>query len=380
MENFIAHNPTKIFFGNNVLKQLPETISKYGKKVFLIYGKGSVVKYGYYKKVTDLLKESNFKFAEFSGIKSNPTISDVRKAVESVKKEQPDIILALGGGSVIDSAKIISLAAVNDIDAWDIMTWKKEPKKAIPIITILTLAATGTEMNGATVIQNHLADEKIGFVSPLIYPKASFLNPEFTTTVSKKYTVYGIVDLIAHALDSFFAKGEATLSDRFVAEIIKEAMEYAPLLLEDLENYDLRAKIMWAATCALNGTAYHGRQSSGDWGVHSVGHVISYLYDTPHGATLSIVYPAWLKVHSKRAKHRIKKLGQLLFNDNDVRNTIYNLQQFFSSINSPVKLTELGFLENDKSRIIELMKKSNVQGMNYKLVDEDYDKLMKYMW
>jgi len=382
MENFIAHNPTKLHFGQNVIQNLKDSIKNYGKKFLLIYGKGSVVKNGYYQQVVEVLKTANIDFCEFSGIKANPILSDVYKAVELCKKENVDSILALGGGSVIDSAKIISVAAASGLDAWQIMNYKEFPQNSLPLLAVLTLAATGTEMNGAAVVQNQETQQKIGFFSPLIFPKESFLNPEFTKTVPANQTTNGIVDLIAHSLEAFFAEGNATLSDKFVAAIIKEAMENAENLLNDLSNYDLRAKIMWAATCALNGTAYHGRKTSGDWGVHSIGHTISFLYDTTHGETLSIAFPAWLKLHLTKIPERIKKLGELVFDDKNIsaKETINKFEQFFKSINAPISLLEIGIDKNEKSKIVNLMEKNKVGGMNYSLTKDEYNQIVDLMF
>ena len=164
---------------------------------------------------------------------------------------------------------------------------------------MLTLAATGTEMNRFAVVQNNQTKEKLGYGDPLIYPKESFLDPSYTISVPANYTSYGITDLIAHSLEAFFGEGEASLSDRFVYAIIHEALDNGPLLMKDPENYLLREKIMYAATNALNNLTFYGRKS-GDWGVHSIGHVLSVLYDIPHGASLSIAYPAWLRLHQDR--------------------------------------------------------------------------------
>ncbi|PLX10949.1 MAG: NADH-dependent alcohol dehydrogenase [Marinilabiliales bacterium] len=337
MENFTAYNPTKLHFGKGVTDKLGETVLEFGKKVLLLYGKGSVQRNGIYEKIVKQLHSVNAEIFEFSGIKSNPLVDDVSEAAQLGKLNNVDVIVAVGGGSVIDSAKITALAIANNTDSWAIMKYKFKPQTTIPLIAVLTLAATGTEMNGAAVLQNHETDEKIGYVSSLNYPKHSFLDPEFTFTVPKDYTAYGVVDLIAHALEAYFGEGEASLSDRFVEVIIKEAMEYGPMLLKEPQNYEYRANIMWAATTALNGLTNYGRKS-GDWGVHDIGHNISYLYDTPHGATLSIVYPAWLKLHKDRIPERITKLGKQLFGTSSVNDTIENLEKFFKSIDSPIRL------------------------------------------
>ncbi|MFP4023558.1 MAG: iron-containing alcohol dehydrogenase [Thiohalospira sp.] len=378
MENFTAYNPTKLHFGRDVVEQLGEAAQEYGKKVLLMYGKGSIKKNGIYDQVIKQLKSFDAEIIEYSGIKSNPLVDDVNEAAQLGKLSNIGLIVAVGGGSVIDSAKITALSIANNTDPWAIMKLKVKPKATIPLIAVLTLAATGTEMNGAAVLQNHETDEKIGFVSSLNFPKHSFLDPTFTFSVPKDYTAYGIVDLIAHSLEGFFGEGDATLTDRFVEAIIKEAMEYGPKVLSEPENYEYRAKIMWAATTALNGLTNHGRKS-GDWGVHDIGHNISYLFDTPHGATLSIAYPAWLKLQKNRIPERISKLGEHLFGNSSIDETIGRIEKFFKSIGSPIKLSDIGIGEDKKKEITQQMIKNKVNGMVHKLEDDDRKKIVELM-
>jgi hypothetical protein len=378
MENFTAYNPTKLHFGKDVVEQLGEAAQEYGKKILLMYGKGSIKKNGIYDQVIKQLQSFNAEIIEYSGIKSNPLVDDVNEAAQLGKLNNIDLILAVGGGSVIDSAKITALSIANNTNPWAIMKFKVKPKKTIPLIAVLTLAATGSEMNGAAVLQNHETNEKIGFVSSLNFPKHSFLDPTYTFSVPKDYTAYGIVDLIAHSLEGFFGEGDATLTDRFVEAIIKEAMEYGPKVLSQPENYEYRAKIMWAATNALNGLTNYGRKS-GDWGVHAIGHNISYLFDTPHGATLSIAYPAWLKLQKERIPERIAKLGEHLFDNPSVDDTIVRLENFFQSLGSPVKLSDIGIGEDKKETIIRQMIKTETNGMVHKLNDDDRKKIVELM-
>jgi len=378
MENFTAYNPTKLHFGKDVTGQLGEAVLEFGKKVLLMYGKGSVQKNGVYNKVIHQLKQINAEVTEFSGIKSNPLVDDVSEAAQLGKLNHIDVIVAVGGGSVIDSAKVTALAIANNTDPWAFMTYKAKPKTSIPVIAVLTLAATGTEMNGAAVLQNHKTAEKKGYVSPFMYPKHSFLDPTFTFSVPKNYTAYGIADLIAHSLEAYFGEGDATLSDRFVEAIIKEAMEYAPLVLQEPENYEYRAKIMWAATAALNGLTSHGRKY-GDWGVHDIGHNISYLYDTPHGATLTIAYPAWLKLQKERIPERIKKLGNQLFGVDSIDKTIEKLESFFASIDCPIRLSEIGIKNTQQNEIENQMIKTKIDGLVHKFSDEDRKKIVELM-
>jgi len=378
IENFIAYNPVRLHFGKGVTDTLGETVRQYGKKVLLVYGKGSVKKYGYYDKVLGQLARAGLSVREYHGIKPNPVVEDVRKAVALGKANKIEVIVALGGGSVIDSAKIIGLSLANDIDPWEFMTWQAEPEKSIPLVTVLTLAATGTEMNAAAVLQNPETGQKLGFVNPMLFPKDSFLDPSFTATVPKDYTAYGIVDLIAHALEAFFGGGEPSVTDRITLAIIKDAMEWGPQLMADLQNIDLRANIMLDATMALNGLTSYGK-TSGDWGVHGLGHELSFLYDLPHGATLSIAYPAWLRLQSERIPQRIQKLGKGLFGTSDLEKTIEKLEAFFSSLGSPIRTIETGIEASKKQEILNQMNKNKVSGMHHALDDDDRAKLVDWM-
>ncbi len=378
IEKFTAYNPTRLHFGINIINQLGQKTLKYGSKVLLIYGQGSVKKYGYYDKVINQLNQSGLQIVEYGGIKPNPVIGDVRNAADMGIKENVDVIVALGGGSVIDSAKIISISIASGFDGWDIMTRKVKPLKSIPLICVLTLAATGTEMNAAAVVQNHESKEKIGYVNELMFPRESFLDPTFTLTVPKNYTAYGIVDLIAHALEAYFGEGEPGLTDRITFEIIKDAMHWGPQLLNDLDNVDLRANIMLDATLALNGLTQYGKKG-GDWGVHAIGHELSLLYDLPHGATLSIAYIAWLTLQKDRIADRIIKLGQNLFGVTNADETIDQLSMFFMKVGSPVKLSETGIKVDQIKTILNQFNRNKVSGMHHDLNNADRELLIDFM-
>ncbi|MCF6185561.1 MAG: iron-containing alcohol dehydrogenase, partial [Bacteroidales bacterium] len=311
MKNFTINNQTILHFGKDVLKNLPKAANGFGNKVLLMYGKGSVIRNGYYQFVVDILRKENFTITEYSGIKPNPIVEDVEKAIETGIINKVDLIIALGGGSVIDTAKTTAVCIPENLNPWDVVKSKILPSKSLPVITILTLAATGTEMNPYAVIQNNRTNEKIGFGFPIMFPKHSFLNPEFTYSVPEDYTAYGITDIIAHAAENFFGNGSSPLADRFAASIIKEAMYYAPLVLDEPENYEYRANMLLQSTCALNGITAYGK-SGGDWGVHSAGHILSLLYDMPHGATLSVAYPAWFKLQKSRIPDRLKTFAKCL--------------------------------------------------------------------
>ena len=338
----------------------------------MVYGKGSVRKSGLYDQIVDILAKEGLEVYEYEGIKSNPVIEDVDAAAAIGRVAKVDVILAIGGGSVIDSSKVISVAIPVENPAWDFFTGKTKAMTAIPVVAVLTLAATGTEMNPFAVVSNHALQEKSAFGSPLTFPKHSFLDPQLTLTVPRDYTAYGIADLIAHCFEAWFGIGEATLTDRFVLSIVQEAMEYGPKLLVDLQNYQYREKIMFAATMALNGMTMYGR-SAGDWGVHSAGHCLSLLYDVPHGASLTIVYPAWMRHFKAPLSSRIAQLGTGLFNEPlTADETIDRIEAFFKSIGCPVRLSDMHIPGDLGQAVIDSMIHSKVSGANMKMKVEDY--------
>ncbi|MDX2430677.1 MAG: iron-containing alcohol dehydrogenase [Bacteroides sp.] len=379
MLNFTAFNPTRLHFGKEVVSELGSAASGLGKHALLVYGGGSVKRNGSYADIVKELEKHHIRITEFDGIKPNPRVEDVERAASLGRDAGIDLVVAVGGGSVIDSAKIISICIAEQCDAWEVMCGKYMPAAAVPLIAVLTLAATGTEMNGTAVLQNRQTKEKIGYRNELIYPVHSFLDPSYTLSVPVDQTAYGIIDLVAHCLEAWFGEGDASLSDRFVLAIIKEAMEYGPLLMQDPGSYVLRAKIMWAATNALNNMTMYAR-ISGDWGVHRVGHVLSFLYDTPHAATLSILYPAWIKVMSKRAKERIELLGEGLFANKDPEQISRYFMDFFSSLGSPVNCPEAGIDPSNKDEILKLMNQNKAEGLHYSLSDAEREDILNYTW
>ncbi len=378
MIDFVAYNPVKLYFGKNALQNIPKETRSLGKKALIITGKGSVKKLGYFDQLIQLLEKEGIKYIEYTGIKANPVVEDVEKAAELAKKEKVDFIIAFGGGSVIDTAKLVSIAAASNLSPWKLIKKEASPTHSIPLLAILTLAATGTEMNAAAVIQNHQTQEKLGLFHPLMYPKASFLDPSYTLSVPKDQTVNGIIDLTAHSLEAFFGDGNAPLSDRLATANMLEAFDYSKDLLENLNNYELRARMMWNATVAENGTTMHGRAATGDWGTHALAHHISLLWDTPHGQTLSIIFPAWMKVMKKEIPHRLVKLGQLLTGQKNISpdDTISIFESFFKALGAPLLMKEIGLNQKDKKELLALWKKNKPSGLNIKLDNSHYEEII----
>lgn len=381
MENFTAYNPTKVHFGKDVVQELGKVATKYGNRALLIYGMGSVLRNGSYKDTKGQLDKAGIEVVEYSGIKPNPVIEDTDQAAGLGMEHHVDMVVAVGGGSVIDSAKVIAVSISEQCAGWDVMKGLRDPQSVLPIISVLTLAATGSEMNAVAVMQNNKTMEKFGYRHPTMFPSHSFLDPDYTRSVPADHTGYGIADLIAHVLEYYFGQGDASLSDRFAASIILEAMEYGPPLMNDLNNYGLRARIMWAATNALNGLLASGRLN-GDFTSHALGHQLSLLYDTPHGASLSIAFPAWMKHMIPRIGHRLEKLGQDLFGDPSAGRTIKGLESFFAQVLCPIRLGDIGISTDQKDEIVSLMNKNdcNTKNPDNLLNDTDREQIVDLMF
>lgn len=359
MKNFVFKNPTKLIFGKDQIEHLKSEIPKYGKKVLLVYGGGSIKRNGIYDRVVNIFQELAVKWFELPGVEPNPRIETVRRGVDICKRESIDLILAVGGGSVIDCAKAIAAGAKYDGDPWDLVINKAKVEDALPIGTILTLAATGSEMNPSSVITNWETKEKIGWGSAKVYPRFSILDPVHTYTVPKDQTIYGIVDIMSHVFEHYFHREENTpLQDRFCESILLTVMETAPKLLNDLENYEYRETILYCGTMALNGVVSMGLQ--GDWATHELEHAVSAIYDIPHGGGLAILFPNWMKHVLPENPERFKQLAVRVFGvDPDGKSVeeigmegINRLRKFWNSLGAPSKLSDYGI---DDSRIDDLV-------------------------
>lgn len=366
MQNFTFYNPTKLIFGKDQLSQLQTEIPQYGKKVLVVYGGGSIKRNGLYDKVMAELTEIGAEVFELAGVEPNPRISTVRKGVEICKNEGIDFLLAVGGGSVIDCTKAIAAGAKYDGDAWDLVIKKAFAAEALPFGTVLTLAATGSEMNAGSVITNWETNEKYGWGSPVTFPKFSILDPVNTFTVPRNQTVYGIVDMMSHVLEHYFHLEENTdFQDRMCESLLITIMEAAPKLLEDLESYEHRAAILYSGTMALNGILNMGYR--GDWATHNIEHAVSAVYDIPHGGGLAILFPNWMKHNLKVKPERFKQLAVRVFNVDQAGKTdeetalegIGKLREFWNSIGAPSRLADYDI---DDSQIELMADKATVNG------------------
>ncbi|MFS1515448.1 iron-containing alcohol dehydrogenase [Bacillus sp. SCS-151] len=346
MDNFTFYNPTKLIFGDNQLEQLTTEIP-YGQKVLLVYGGGSIIRSGLYDKVISYLHEIEATIFELSGVEPNPRLSTVHKGVEICKSEGIEFLLAVGGGSVIDCTKTIAAGAKYDGDAWDLVTKKATPQHALPLGTVLTLAATGSEMNAGSVITNWETKEKYGWGNPLIFPKFSILEPVNTVTVPRNHTIYGIVDMMSHVLEQYFHNSKNTpLQDRLCESVLKTVIEVGPSLLDDLENVTFRETVLYSGTIALNGMLQMGYRPDG--ATHNIEHAVSAVYDIPHAGGLAILYPNWMKHNIKVNPARFSQLAQRVFYVNPEKKTdeeiglegIEALSKFWKSLGAPTRLIE----------------------------------------
>jgi alcohol dehydrogenase YqhD (iron-dependent ADH family) len=347
MENFTYKNPTKLIFGKNTVKELKKEIPQYGSKVLLVYGGGSIKDNGIYGQVMEQLTTMDAVVFELPGVEPNPRLSTARKGVEICKKENIDFLLAVGGGSVIDCTKTIAGGALYEGDVWDLITKKDTLQKALPFGTVLTLAATGSEMNSGAVITNWETNEKYGWGSPLLFPKFSILDPINTFSVPRNQTVYGIVDMMTHVLEQYFHEADNTpLQERMCESVLKTVIETAPKLLNDLENYEYRETILYSGTIALNGTLQMGLR--GDWASHNIEHAVSAVYDIPHAGGLAILFPLWMSYNLEEGKEKASRLAVRAFDVDPAGKTDYEiaeegircLRSFWDELGAPSRLAD----------------------------------------
>ena len=294
MNNFIYNVPVKVYFGENQLENLGIELKKYGTRVLMTYGGGSIKKIGLYDKVVAEIEKAGLELFELSGIEPNPRVTSVNKGAEICKNEKIDVLLAVGGGSTIDATKFIGAGAFYDGDVWDIVTRKAEVKDCLPIVTILTLAATGSEMNDGGVISNLDTNDKIGYSHPKMLPKASFLDPTNTYSVSNYQTACGSVDILSHIIEVYFNNdNDLYMLDAVAEGLMKTVIKYAPVAVKEPDNYEARANLMWASSWAINSFIDGGKTHA--WSCHPMEHQLSAYYDITHGLGLAILTPRWME-------------------------------------------------------------------------------------
>ena len=357
MQNFDYQTPTRLIFGKGAVEKLPGVMAQFGKKVLLTYGGGSIKKIGLYQKVKELLK--GWEIVELSGIQPNPKYDpSVLDGVRLCKEHNIDVILAVGGGSVLDCSKAIAAGACYDGDPWDLISYKVKAQRALPVVDILTLAATGSEYDTFGVISRTETNDKIGYGDPLLYPVCSILDPVYTFSVSKKQTAAGCADAMNHTMEQYFTADTTLLNDGFCESMLRSLMVNVRKCLDNPEDYTARAEFMLCCTYGCNGILSLGNSPSG-WPCHGIEHALSGYYDITHGEGLAIITPRWMRhILSERTLPRFVKYGINVFGidaslpqQEIAEKAIDATYRFFESINIPMHLREVGI---DDSRIDEM--------------------------
>lgn len=353
MMDFNYSNPTKIFFGKNKLKVLPEQIKRYGSKVLLVYGGGSIKRNGIYDNIVKLLKDNSIDFWELSGVEPNPRITTVRKGIDICRKNNIELVLAVGGGSTIDCSKVVAAGFYYEKDPWNIVKAPYRIKKVLPVASVLTIAATGSEMDTFAVITNMDTNEKLGTVHPDMAPVFSILDPTYTFTVPKNQTAAGTADIMSHTFEDYFSKPDSAFLQNKISEaILKTCINYGKKALDKPDDYEARANLMWASSLAIDGLASYGKDAN--WCVHPMEHELSAFYDITHGVGLAILTPVWMKyILDESTVDKFVEYGINVWEIDaskdkyDIANmAIDKTREFFNLLSIPSKLTEVGIGED----------------------------------
>ena len=354
MLDFTFHNATKIIFGKDTEQHVGTEISRFGKRVLLHYGGGSIKKTGLYDRVAKSVREAGVEIIELGGVMPNPRLSLVRDGIELCRKKNVDAILAVGGGSVIDSAKAIGIGVPYGGDVWDFYSTGKKVEKMLPLGVVLTIPAAGSESSGGSVITNEDGWYKRAANSVHMRAKFAIMNPELTFTLPAYQTAVGAVDIMSHVMERYFTNVKnVDFTDRLCEATLRTMIKNTPIALEEPENYDARAEIMWAGTIAHNDLLSTGR--IGDWATHGMEHELSAIYDIAHGGGLAIMWAPWM---TYVYKHDVERFAQFAYRvwdvEPDFRNPekaavegIRRLKEFFASLGIPVTLTDAG-IPDDK--------------------------------
>ena len=379
MENFEFCNPTRILFGRGAEEKVGQAVAVYSKHILLHFGGGSIKVSGLYDRVTASLTKAGVTWVELGGVQPNPRLSLVQEGVRLCKQHQLGLILAVGGGSVIDSAKAIAMGAMIDGDVWDFYLGKGAPVAALPVGTVLTIPAAGSEASTGTVITNEIGWLKRAVNSELIYPRFSILNPELAFSLPKFQVASGIADIMAHLMERYFTNVKhVSFIDRLLEATMKTLITQAPLVLGNPQDYDAWSELMWAGTIAHNNLLNTGRV--GDWASHQIEHEISGIYDVTHGAGLAVVFPAWMKYVLKHDLNRFVQWSVRVWNvEMDVYNPeavalagIASLEAFFHSIGLGTKLADLDVPSDRIDEMADKCTEGNTQPAgNFVLLDRN---------
>lgn len=388
MENFAYYTPTKVVFGKDEEKNVGKLAKEFGaKKVLIHYGGGSAVRSGLIDKIKTSLTEENISFVELGGVKPNPRLSLIYEGIKLSKENSVDFILAVGGGSVIDSAKGIGYGIANpDIeDVWDLYIGKKKTQKCAPIGVVLTIAAAGSEMSGGSVVTKEDEQLKRSYGCDNARPKFAIMNPELTYTLPKYQIACGVVDIMMHTMERYFSPvGNLELTDKIAEGLLRTMIKYGKLSLENPHNYEARAEIMWASSLAHNGLT--GCGGIGDWSTHQLEHDLGEVYDIAHGAGLSAVWGSWARYVYKENPKRFVQFAENVFGiekigtDEEISiKGIEAMENFYKDIEMPISISETGINLSDED-VEMLAEKCSNNGTRYigsfkKLFKEDMAKI-----
>ncbi len=381
MRDFIYSTPTKVYFGKDRHRDVGSIVKEFGfKRVMLLYGKGSVIKSGVYDEVLSSLTNAGAEVFPLGGVQPNPTLSFAREAVAFAKENAVDLILALGGGSVIDTAKYTAVGAANDCDIWDFATGKEAPKSAVAVACILTIAAAGSEMSSSAVITNEELNMKRGFNSELLRCRFAICNPELTFSLSKYQTACGIVDIMSHTMERYFTLYDPTpLTDAVSEGILRSVVSAAKIVMENPQDYSARADIMWASSLSHNGLTNCGRELY--LAVHQLEHALSGEFEEiPHGAGLAVLFPAWGRYVYKKNISRFAGFAKNVWGvecDDDEKAALLGIEamaEFFKSIGMPSTLKEFGIAHDCLGRLADICTFGKTRTIKT-YIELDYDRV-----
>jgi len=383
LQNFIYSIPTKVAFGRKMINKLPEFIGEFGNRVLLVYGGGSIKKTGLYQNIAGLLQKNSIEYYDLSGVEPNPHLSTVKRGIEICRKNNIQVVLPVGGGSSIDCAKAVAAGFYYEGDAWDLVLDSSLVKKVLPIITVPTLAATGSEMDYFSVISNEKTNDKLEIENELLYPKYSILDPENTFSVSKYQTACGTVDIMSHLFEVYFNGVEGTyFQERVIEGMLKTCIHYGPVACEKPDDYEARANLMWTASWAINGFIACGK--IGPWPAHAIEHQLSAYYDVTHGHGLAVVIPSLMKyILSEKTAYIFSNYGKNVFNINPelsdfeiAEKAIEETRNLFKHMGLSLRLRDIGINSKDKFEVMALKAcKSSMDGCIVPLHEDDVIKI-----
>ena len=384
MMNFDYLIPTEVFFGKNQINVLPREVKKYGTRILLVYGGGSIKRIGLYDSIVKLLHESSVEFWELPGVQPNPRIETVKEGIKICRENKIEFILAAGGGSVIDCAKVIAAGYYYDGDAWDIVENSSKINKVLPIGSILTISATGSEMDQNAVITDIKRHKKIGTGNLDMIPKFSILDPTYTFTVPKNQTAAGTADIMSHIFENYFSGPDgAFIQNRIAEALLKTCIKYGKKALDNPSDYEARANLMWASSLAINGLIRFGKNVN--WCVHPMEHELSAYYDITHGVGLAILTPVWMKyILDDSTVDKFKEYGINVW-DIDKNKDKYQIaneaidktREYFISLGIPSKLSEIGIGQENFEKMAEDAVRKGKIGAIKKLDKDDVINIYK---